>query len=80
MSKHDGGPAFPLHGSLNHTGMTLRDWFAGQALAGSVANPITAQEARESERNGDASGARFQKLIAQACFELADAMLAERDK
>ena len=34
-----GGPAFPLHGGewVQH-GMTLRDWFAGQALAGLVAS------------------------------------------
>ena len=33
----DGGPAFP---QVNETsGMSLRDWFAGQALAGIVANP-----------------------------------------
>jgi len=43
--RHDGGQAFPELGiyempdgerlSLNRTGgMTLRDWFAGQALAG----------------------------------------------
>ena len=38
---NDGGQAFPAgnptHGG--HEGMTLRDWFAGQALAGMLANP-----------------------------------------
>lgn len=41
MSEHDnGGPAFPRtvqawNGNLTaHDGMTLRDWFAGQALVG----------------------------------------------
>ena len=37
MSKiNDGGPAFPLKEpvSSDAAGMTLRDWFAGQALAG----------------------------------------------
>ena len=31
-----GGPAFPpMHNPItHHSGMTLRDWFAGQALAG----------------------------------------------
>jgi hypothetical protein len=36
----DGGPAFPnndAHGCA-YAGMTLRDWFAGQALAGLLAN------------------------------------------
>ena len=43
MSKNDGGPAFArsfywregmLAASQGQTGMTLRDWFAGQALVG----------------------------------------------
>ena len=38
---NDGGPAFPVewktfNGGLG--GMSLRDWFAGQALAGLLAN------------------------------------------
>ena len=47
MSKvDDGGAAFPRHGHTDpatdkwipaQEGMTLRDWFAGQALAGWVA-------------------------------------------
>jgi len=42
MSANDGGPAFPQHGWTSNPevlarmneqfGMTLRDWFAGQAL------------------------------------------------
>jgi hypothetical protein len=34
---NDGGPAFPSHGTMGevtHEGMSLRDYFAGQALAG----------------------------------------------
>ena len=43
----DGGPAFPLSPEVGkahfddpmaYPGMTLRDWFAGQALAGMLAN------------------------------------------
>ena len=38
----DGGPAFPvsleLYLGASLSGMTLRDWFAGQALAGMLAN------------------------------------------
>jgi hypothetical protein len=44
MSKIDnGGPAFPIpcddrpHAYEAHPGMTLRDWFAGQALIGLLA-------------------------------------------
>ena len=47
MSKQDdGGPAFPGNREQNESGvwfngwpgMSLRDWFAGQALAGLLAN------------------------------------------
>jgi hypothetical protein len=37
---NDGGPAFPLavtNDTLDYHGMSLRDWFAGQALAGMLA-------------------------------------------
>lgn len=51
MAINDGGPAFPQH-VLNlkadkqsslacNYGMSLRDWFAGQALAGLVTNLST---------------------------------------
>lgn len=33
-AKDDGGPAFEMEMPVAYTGMTLRDWFAGQALAG----------------------------------------------
>ncbi len=47
----DGGPAFPTDNeaqtgpnTYHWTGMTLRDWFAGQALAGALANPNRSDE------------------------------------
>lgn len=44
MSEHtpDNPFAFPVPNDANNngdSGMTLRDWFAGQALAGMLANP-----------------------------------------
>lgn len=67
-----GGPAFPQHGwskdpqvlerMRNQGGMTLLDWFAGQALAGLVS---------ESGRY-DAAGAALD------AYDLATAMLAEK--
>lgn len=52
MSKpYDGGPAFPWReedgagGYNQHVGMSLRDWFAGKALAGMPwSMEITAKE------------------------------------
>lgn len=84
--RDDGGPAFPvqgqqigtdtegapiLAGQLHH-GMTLRDWFAGQALAGMLANPNT---------TGPASPASaLPSAVATFSYAIADAMLAERAK
>ena len=69
MAIDDGGPAFPQHpqpGCLAPAGMSLRDWFAGQALAG-----LTASSKYElfEETN-----------MAAVCYAQADAMLAQRKK
>ena len=71
MATNDGGPAFPVDGFPGdnffpqvkpHKGMTLRDYFAGQALAGvMVASP-----------EGGWCG------WAHDAYKLADAMLAAR--
>ena len=38
--RNDGGPAFPAGESIHsYSGMTLRDWFAGQALIALRAEP-----------------------------------------
>jgi hypothetical protein len=67
MSKEEnGGPAFS-YGSDEHggdEGMTLRDYFAGQALAGYFANPHTPHQ--------DAAG------CGGYMYEAADAMLEAR--
>lgn len=49
-------------------GMTLRDWFAGQALAGLFANAKMTEQAR-----GNAD-------LANAAYAAADTMLVERSK
>lgn len=73
MSAVENPPAFPsieTHPGwdmpMHHFGMSLRDYFAGQALAGILANPET--NARPEEI----------PLLPGLCFELADAMLAAR--
>ena len=68
--KPDGGPAFPTmigddFGEWRVHGMTLRDYFAGQALAGLVTTI-------KSEKGA--------ALLVRASYVAADAMLAEREK
>lgn len=77
----DGGPAFPRppftpwtrhdnaadagFASTGHPGVSLRDWFAGQALVGFMADP---------EQTGSAGD------ISRAAYSLADAMLRARER
>jgi hypothetical protein len=67
----DGGPAFA---TLHHDqGMSLRDWFAGQAMAGVAASII------EAGMDDGASAQDVVKTIASYSFSIADAMLAARE-
>ena len=66
-TKNDGGQAFP-HGNPTHggdAGMTLRQWYAGQALAGLCANGPFAAVRPE---------------LAQDALAYADALLAELER
>ncbi|MDX0180881.1 hypothetical protein GOC16_08455 [Sinorhizobium meliloti] len=64
MSKNNGGPAFPVMWEFaeNETGMSLRDWFAGQALAGLYASH---------------DGSTRENMAAEA-YDIADAMIEAR--
>ena len=68
------GSAFPLPRGIDTTnqtsGMTLRDYFAGQALVGILSFPGTIEG--ESIKNPD--------KVSRICYVFADAMIAERDK
>ena len=63
--KPDGGPAFPGGGLADHGNISVRDWFAGRALQGAMANPKISGTFDE---------------IARDSFLQADAMIAERSK
>lgn len=76
MSAKDGGTAFPIEGYqsdgfgvnvIKSAGMSLRDWYAGQALKGIAGIAAKADK-------------RYWNAIAAECYEAADAMLAERTK
>lgn len=66
---NDGGPEFPIES--DGLKIDLRDYFAGQALAGIMANP---------ERHGHQVHAEDEFFIAEDAYILADAMIALRDK
>lgn len=78
MTKETGGPAFPVAAgdgdigsqvgstTWQFPGMTLRDYFAANAMQGICADPSV------SPPNA--------KLIAELSYEVADAMIAERVK
>ena len=67
-ARETGGPAFPSLETYRPTsGMTLRDYFAGQALAGLCAYGIPGEH-------------HTPEATAEDAYAYADAMLAEREK
>ena len=78
--KNTGGPAYPLEKEIvgHHCrpqyryeeGMTLRDYFAGQALSG-----LTSATNENGEWMGDSMSG-----VAHEAYAIADAMLKERSK
>ena len=69
----DGGPAFAMQATevvgrlcSGNEGMTLRDWFAGQAMAPVLAAVFAGQR----EETFD--------FVAERCYHTADAMIAEK--
>jgi hypothetical protein len=85
---NDGGPAFtaafPTY-SPNPAaqGMSLRDWFAGQALAGFLAAETQAQRDSVLKANGGNATAAMEdlrRIAGEIAYEYADAMLAARVK
>lgn len=70
MDKDTNEQAFPSADMLNRRGMSLRDWFAGQALTGLLASPRGTPDGSSMTDTGAAS----------AAYLVADAMLKERSK
>jgi hypothetical protein len=68
----DGGAAFPVRMGYYSQGMSLRDWFAGMALQGILANPATIL----SDIFKDGEGWHCPETIADCAIESADALLA----
>jgi hypothetical protein len=74
----DGGDAFPHEGfgsfGVAAPGISLRDWFAGQALIG-----LTQLAAQDEHFMRGEYGPQVAYGVAKACYVMADAMLRERD-
>jgi hypothetical protein len=80
---NDGGPAFPIADPFRldpvtvdemkriASGMSLRDWFAGEALKGMLAYP--GDESRGSHHNNNTPDG-----VAAMAYEYANAMLRAR--
>lgn len=102
---NDGGPAFPGPSDYRQdgspvwggaTGMSLRDWFAGQALAGFMSQPdgeylfrwknTETGETRLLGYGSNPAGPNWvvtktpNEAMAEAMYNYADAMLAARSK
>jgi hypothetical protein len=84
---NDGGPAFPTHENVHdpradgfHSvpGMSLRDWFAGQALAGHESLPDDRTYNEDRDGTFYEWRAKLRRDTAIYCYEMADAMLAAR--
>lgn len=84
----DGGTAFPTpdliypNGEIQYgqNGMSMRDWFAGMALAGELASFSTHDSCAASAKAALESGIEIEEQIAFNCYSLADAMLAARER
>lgn len=86
MNERDGGPAFPTEGEMRphggtgrpisalkmSGGMSLRDYFAGQALAGLMATVDSIDPSKVDHRTAG--------ILAGVAYETADAMLAARSE
>ena len=72
--RNTGGAAFPHnHFGEDHTGMTLRDWFAGQTLP-------TAMMMADAIQTVNGTREKTSGMVARIAYSIADAMLEERNK
>ena len=67
MTDENGKSVDKIDMPVEYSGMTLRDWFAGQAMAGMV---------RESIKSADKD--LYTAWIAGCAYDIADAMLKAR--
>jgi hypothetical protein len=76
----DGGRAFPSSINFGDThvgdvGMSMRDWFAGQALPAMIAMSLEGLVVKPEEKDMTVS-----QMVSARAYAYADAMLEERSK
>lgn len=76
-----GGPAFPVtldhRGCVGAYGMSLRQHFAGLAMAAILGREDTFANSDRSEAGFPDSAERLWREVAKAAFQQADAMISE---
>ena len=81
---NDGGLAFPrpaysgqghVADAIGQEGMSLRDWFAGLYITGIALERVDPENVRRFKTKDGVMG-----HLATSAYEMADAMLAERDR
>ena len=79
--KDTGGAAFPCNKPFpTSQGMSLRDWFAGMALQGMISNNmLDGFNDALGKSEGDSSTAAIEASISEAAYDIADAMIKDRD-
>lgn len=90
MAHDDGGPAF-AHSGCPHSpeendadgtpeqqGMSLRDWFAGQALVGICAQCANGEAMEQVVLGAEERGINPYQQLARAAYIQADALIAAR--
>lgn len=82
-------PAFPVHPAAHSRGdaecaalqgMSLRDWFAGQAMTAIISSSGVTPKVDLSEMPWVKQGIGYNAWAAEAAYRVADAMLAARAK
>ena len=79
---NDGGPAYPHDQNSGQWRqcMTLRQWYAGQALAGMLANKGYTNRAVDSVTESDDPKESVCTVMSGWAFAIADAMIAHEQK
>lgn len=87
MVKPDGGPVFPIivpavvrDPYVLQNGMSLRDYFAGQALAAMADDIHYIRRQWNADEESLERMRQTARVIAETAGAIADAMLAEREK